>query len=132
MTDAFTDDLFVGSLPDVPAAVFPVSRLVVDPERFEDDGAEPMAARGMGVIYERTSSGDVLRRPPAQEERATLLERFYHPHHQRLTALVDAALRADGHCLVVDGHSTDGSASHSLPVLSTETMPKASTSTSFK
>ena len=35
MTDRFTDELF--SIPGLPAVVFPVSRLVVDPERFVDD-----------------------------------------------------------------------------------------------
>ena len=28
---------------------------MVDPERFEDDAREPMAARGQGVVYTRTS-----------------------------------------------------------------------------
>ncbi len=62
--------------------VFPVSRLVVDPERFEKDDEEPMAARGMGVVYELTSHGQPLRVFPsssAAEERGKLLERFYRP-----------------------------------------------------
>jgi hypothetical protein len=41
--------------------VFPVSRLVVDPERFVDDATEPMAACGMGVIYTQTSQRMPLR-----------------------------------------------------------------------
>ena len=59
MTDAYTDELF-----DVVGAhtnIFPVSRLVLDPERFLDDNQEIMAALGMGVIYTRTSSGQRLR-----------------------------------------------------------------------
>src|SRR3954462_3005611 len=105
MTDAYTDELFGGALPGVPAAVFPVSRLVVDPERFDDDSVEPMAELGMGGVYERSSTGTRLRAAPTDDERAALLDRFYHPHHDRLTALVAAALRADGRCLVLDGHS---------------------------
>jgi len=41
--------------------VFPVSRLVVDVERFPDDEDEPMAGRGMGAVYTRLSSGERLR-----------------------------------------------------------------------
>ena len=82
-----------------------MSRLVVDPERFAEDADEPMATKGMGVIYERTASGQALRRPPSAPERARLLARFYVPHHARLTAAVQAALDAHGTCLVLDAHS---------------------------
>ncbi|MBP9591041.1 MAG: N-formylglutamate amidohydrolase [Steroidobacteraceae bacterium] len=40
----------------------PVGRLVVDVERFPDDGDEPMAARGMGAVYTATSQLTPLRR----------------------------------------------------------------------
>ena len=105
MTDAYTDDLFGSALPHAPVIVFGVSRLVVDPERFEDDGDEPMAAMGMGAVYERTSDGRPLRRPPSPGERSALLERFYRPHHARLTAAVDDALGRSDRCVVIDGHS---------------------------
>lgn len=112
LTDWYTDELF--DLPDNLAVTVchPVSRLIVDPERFVDDGLEAMASRGMGVIYTRTSAGAVLREPPGVEERAALLARFYHPHHRRLSTAVDAALRDQGHALVIDGHSFP---SRSLP-----------------
>lgn len=105
MTDRYTDGLFM--LPPGEAATvrFPVSRLVVDPERFVDDAREPMAARGMGVIYTRTSDGRPLRDPPADEERHALLRRFYEPHHRALDAAAGAALDAHGSCLIVDCHS---------------------------
>ena len=32
MTDAYTDDLFVQDDPEIKSIIFPVSRLVVDPE----------------------------------------------------------------------------------------------------
>ena len=64
ITDHFTDKLFPPTL-GVPL-VFPVSRLIVDVERFEDDAAEPMAAVGMGVCYTRTHDGRVQREPPAR------------------------------------------------------------------
>jgi N-formylglutamate deformylase len=62
MMDAYTDELF--AFAEARAVVFPTSRLVVDPERFEHDEDEPMSARGMDVIYTRTSHGEVLRHPP--------------------------------------------------------------------
>src|SRR4051794_18204925 len=77
MTDRYTDELF-----DLGAAVattvrFPVSRLVVDPERFLDDDSEPMAGRGMGVIYTRTSQGEALRVAVESAVRESLLARYY-------------------------------------------------------
>lgn len=105
MTDRYTDELFALP-PDMATTVtFPVSRLVVDSERFTDDDREPMAQKGMGVVYTRTSDGRPLRRMPSPEEHARLLARFYDPHHAALTAVVATALEAHGSCLVVDAHS---------------------------
>src|ERR1035441_5275352 len=70
-----------------------------------DDGREPMAQKGMGVIYTRTASGHPLRRPPSDDERQRLLARFYDPHEAALTTAVEAALAAHGTCLLIDGHS---------------------------
>jgi N-formylglutamate deformylase len=55
MTDAYTDELFPLTPVEAARLVFPVSRLVCDVERFPTDENEPMAARGMGAIYIRTS-----------------------------------------------------------------------------
>jgi N-formylglutamate amidohydrolase len=104
MTDSFTAELF-DFAPDVPRVVFPVSRLIVDPERFVDDAREPMAACGMGVIYTATSQGTPLRAAPTPQERTTLLDRFYDPHHHALTQAVNAALTAFGSCVIIDCHS---------------------------
>lgn len=105
MTDRYTDELFALPAEVASCVRFPVSRLVVDPERFEDDAREEMACRGMGVIYTRTSDRGALREPPSEAEREALLDRFYRPHHRRLLEAVDAALAAHGHCLILDGHS---------------------------
>ena len=106
MTDAYTDDLF-GSHAEVDDSVvtFPVSRLVVDPERFLDDSLETMSGIGMGVIYERTSSGDPLRNNPSLEERDALIQRFYMTHHNQLNAATKSELDRHGSALILDCHS---------------------------
>jgi N-formylglutamate deformylase len=105
MTDHRTLDLFVGAEPDVSVVRAPVSRLVVDVERFVKDEQEPMAAVGMGVIYARDSGGDHMRRPLDTAEREELLVKHYYPHHKRLLDAANASLRAQGWCLILDGHS---------------------------
>jgi N-formylglutamate deformylase len=105
MTDHYTDELFALPLDVATTVTFPVSRIVVDPERFTDDDREPMTQKGMGVVYTRTSDGRPLRRAPSPDERARLLARFYEPHHAALTVAVAAALEAHGACLVLDAHS---------------------------
>jgi N-formylglutamate amidohydrolase len=104
MTDHYTDELF--ALPPEAAATvaFPISRLVLDPERFVDDADEPMAKKGMGVVYNRTSSGSPLR-DLSSDQRRDLVARFYEPHHAALTSAVQAALDTHDACLLVDGHS---------------------------
>jgi len=104
MTDWYTDELFdLG--PEASYVRFPVSRLIVDPERFADDDAEPMAARGMGAIYERTSDGRVLRPVLDAEERERLLAAYYVPHHKALETAVQHALAQTGRALIIDAHS---------------------------
>lgn len=105
MTDSFTDELFAVSSPAVTAIRFPVSRLVVDPERRLDDSLEPMAARGMGVIYERTSGGRRMREPLMPAERQALIDRLYVPHHRALEASIEQVLDESCACLLLDCHS---------------------------
>ncbi len=104
MTDHFTDELFTPATPST-RVVFPVSRLIVDPERFREDANEAMAERGMGAIYEKTANGEPLRCPPSPKAREGLLARFYDPHHRRLESAVRGALDAHSFCLVLDCHS---------------------------
>ena len=56
MTDWHTDALFTLSSDAATTVLFPVSRLVVDPERFADDDCEPMSSRGMGATL-RANNG---------------------------------------------------------------------------
>ncbi|MEA4863860.1 MAG: N-formylglutamate amidohydrolase [Sphaerochaeta sp.] len=105
MTDRYTDILF--DLPTIGthSIVYPVSRLVVDPERFEDDAQEPMAAVGMGVIYTATSQKTLLRTKPDACERTELLDAYYRPHHRRFTEAVAELLNKAGQVLIIDCHS---------------------------
>jgi N-formylglutamate amidohydrolase len=105
MTDHLTDELVANSLAGARRIRFPVSRLVVDPERFPDDADEPMSRLGMGVIYERTSQGILLRDPPVPSSRQYLLETYYVPHHAALEAAVANALDRYGRCTILDMHS---------------------------
>ena len=115
LTDHGTDVLFEKSAIEealggpgkgaVGALVFPVSRFVVDAERFANDDEEPMEERGQGVIYRLTTHGETLRRALLPRERERLLEQYYWPHHADLTQGVDRALEAHGRALIVDCHS---------------------------
>ena len=105
ITDHATDQIFQQAFPEAKAIVFPVSRLVVDPERFSEDSQEPMSQIGMGVTYTKGSLRQPLREQPTQEKRQELLERYYIPHHQKLTDAVEESLLTNDHCLIIDGHS---------------------------
>jgi len=104
MTDSFTDVIAARALvaPGLYARVVasPVSRLVVDVERFTD-GSEPMEAVGMGAIYTRTHDGEVLR----ESIDNGLLDRYFHPHAAAMTDAVDEALAEHGCAVIIDVHS---------------------------
>jgi N-formylglutamate amidohydrolase len=100
MTDAYTDQLF--HLPNADRLVFPISRLVVDPERFREDADEPMSSRGMGAVYTRTHDGRPLKNVPNRE---ALLRRYYDPHHEALGRWAREAVEEHGSALIVDCHS---------------------------
>jgi N-formylglutamate amidohydrolase len=104
-TDHFTDELFDSNLPNTQALIFPISRLAVDPERFERDSLEPMAKRGLGVLYERGHDGNVIRRPITGARREEILTAWYRPHHDWFTQSVDDALAHAPRALVIDCHT---------------------------
>ncbi len=105
MTDHWTFDLFAEGIPERRVLRSPVSRLVVDVERFEEDSLEIMASRGMGAVYERTSDGQQLRPPLPAAQRQELMNTWHLPHHYRLTEAVQRALDDHGHALLIDAHS---------------------------
>jgi N-formylglutamate deformylase len=106
MTDRYTDKIFsrvttVGGT----CLVYGVSRLVVDPERFEDDAKEKMARKGMGVIYTKTSDGRALRDSVTNKERKQLLDTYYRPYHKRYQEEVQRFLDRFNTCMIIDCHS---------------------------
>jgi N-formylglutamate amidohydrolase len=122
MTDAYTDQLFPLTPVEAHRVICPVTRLIRDVERFPLDEDEPMSARGMGVIYTRTSMGDVLRAPPDPLIRKSLLDRWYWPHHSKLERVVNDAVTRLGRCLIIDCHSFPSAA---LPYELDQTGPRA-------
>ena len=105
LTDHATDLIFKAAFPKATACEFPVSRFVVDPERFEDDAEESMAETGMGMIYTHGTQCQPIRRELTHAERESLLEKYYRPHHDELTWAVQRHLEKNGKYLVLDCHS---------------------------
>jgi N-formylglutamate deformylase len=105
MTDSFTNQLFPSENYKNDTIIFPISRLIVDPEKFIDDEKEVTAKFGMGVIYLKSSKGKHLRKELTEESRSHLLDKYYFPHHKRLTELVQNKIDECGICLILDCHS---------------------------
>ena len=107
MADLHTDLLAHKARQHCPAppAIFQntLSRLVIDPERFDDE-SEEMNQVGMGVVYTKTSDGKPLR----ESDRATekfLKDTFYYPYHEAFEKLVDETLSRFNFCVILDLHS---------------------------
>ena len=102
MTDWYTDELFDFGFGE--RIVFPVSRLVCDPERFREDENEEMSQIGMGAVY--THGYDLMPlRTVTESLREEILRRYYDPHHNQLEALTFQTLEWGGRCLIIDCHS---------------------------
>ena len=102
LTDWYTNDLFYSDEDEMIIASF--SRVFCDVERFEDDDKEIMAQFGMGVLYEKSDAGDLIR-TITPTLRRKILSRCYKPHHQKLTDAVNVQLDQHGKALIIDGHS---------------------------
>lgn len=108
MTDWHTSELFGIAARALGQSIeFPVSRLLVDPERFPNDADECMSKIGMGALYNRTSHGVKLRHEGCDQgsRRTQLMDQFYIPHHRRLLDLTDAMLSEHRKAYIVDCHS---------------------------
>ncbi|ALI98082.1 N-formylglutamate amidohydrolase [Rufibacter tibetensis] len=102
LTDWHTDDLFQ-SEEDI-SIIANFSRVFCDPERFSDDEQEVMAKVGMGVLYERSDAGQIIRRV-TPELRERILNQYYWKHHQQLNEAVRSQLGKYGQTLIIDCHS---------------------------
>jgi N-formylglutamate deformylase len=108
MTDWHTADLFRPAVKSLGAAIeFPVSRLLVDPERFPDDAEEPMSEVGMGVLYTKSAHGAFLRKQGCDTgvKKEQLINEYYAPHHRKLSKAVQVALENNGQAVIIDCHS---------------------------
>lgn len=102
LTDWYTDDLF-NSETEL-SVIAPFSRIFCDPERFPDDNQEVMAQYGMGVLYEKSDDGRVIRQV-TEALRTKILNQFYWPHHKRLSEAVKDQLEQYGKAIIIDCHS---------------------------
>lgn len=103
LTDWYSDELF--NIPNTKAVVTPVSRLVIDTERYSNDLEEPMSHHGMGCIYQKGVFGTNIRGELTEEQKNSLLETFYYPHHQKLEESIQECLDEFNCCFIVDCHT---------------------------
>ena len=83
--------------------VNPVSRFVVDVERFPDE-REEMAAVGMAAVYTHGTQGQRIRaEDPAHRD--ALLAAFYWPWAEAVETVVAQRIAATGRCVLLDVHS---------------------------
>jgi N-formylglutamate deformylase len=103
MTDARTDVIATRAAARLkePPRLFinPLSRLVIDPERFPDE-REEMLAVGMGAVYTKTSDGQRLRDPDP-----SLIKKHFIPYATTFTELIDEVLEQHGKAVIIDVHS---------------------------
>ena len=103
VTDWYTDEIF--GLPGIARNQTPISRFVLDLERFTDDERESRAAVGQGVIYSHDTLGQKIRRELSDEERRALLDEYYRPWRLKLEMDIEQQLTRLGYCLLLDCHS---------------------------
>jgi N-formylglutamate amidohydrolase len=103
LTDWYANELY--DIPGATPIIAPVSRLVVDTERYSVDANEPMAQLGMGAIYTKGAGGFPIRAQLNETQREALLSRFYYPHHQSLEDAIQQCLTNHESCVVIDCHT---------------------------
>ena len=105
LTDWKTEELF--DVPEARNIVFPVSRLVCDPERYREDEKEEMAKKGMGLAYTHDAFGKQYRNVDSFL-RERILTDFYDPHHAALYEACKGTIEKEKMCLLIDCHSFSG------------------------
>lgn len=102
LTDWYTDDLFENEY-DISIKA-PFSRIFCDTERFSDDSQEEMSKFGMGVLYEKSDEGLIIREVN-QALREKILNTYYWTHHKKLSDAVNEQLKTNGKAIIIDCHS---------------------------
>jgi len=98
MTDAYAEELF--ELPGrADRLVCPVSRLLVDVERYHEDREEPMAEKGLGAIAAKTHDGRTMK---LVDQREALMEEYYIPHREALDHWTTESLAKDWRGLILN------------------------------
>jgi N-formylglutamate amidohydrolase len=106
LVDHRTDELFAPLNPNIAIVTAPVSRLLVDVERFRDDRDEAAAKHGMGAVYTHGVHNVHLRPKLEASERERLLKTWYDPHHAKLNQEVERlCTTGSGKCILIDAHS---------------------------
>lgn len=126
--DAFVDQLFECA-PDFGARFIKacVPRAFVDLNRSADEldpalidgirrqGHNPRVASGLGVIPRVVANGRAIYRGKlTTREVQDRLDRYWHPYHDRLRALMDASFQHHGQAVLVDCHSMPHEAVESI------------------
>lgn len=101
MADMFSDELFDFAFKSFGGIRLDVSRVFLDVERFRDDSLEPMAQRGMGLAYTKTSMLEELRSLKYKKE----ILQIYDDYHRAIDDLVEKKLQKHNRCLIIDCHS---------------------------
>jgi N-formylglutamate amidohydrolase len=104
LADLYVEELFEPLLKNFGGIISKISRLVVDTERFDNDDLEAMSKVGMGVLYEKSTEGKIIRKL-SKERKKEVLGLIYYPYHKNLETLVNNCLEKFGKCLILDCHS---------------------------
>lgn len=106
LTDSHTDLLATQSIANLDEKPWifrnKLSRLVIDPERFPDE-REVMNQVGMGAVYLRTSTGELLRNPDFDPSK--LINQYFEPYADAFTNLVADLLKQFDRVVIIDVHS---------------------------
>ena len=101
IVDKNIDELFK-FVPASNKVISPISRVVVDMERYKDDNKEKMAQIGMGLFYTHDDTGKPIR---TQGKTYPICLGFYNSYHERLEQLISNSLRKNNSCYILDCHS---------------------------
>jgi len=101
--DLYTDELFGDLFEHFGGVKSNHSRLFFDPERFGDDGAEPMHKKHrLGWFYENAI---LTKKPLRKLDNKANIRAYYDAHHKELNRKTAEKLSLYGRCSVIDCHS---------------------------